>query len=104
MRERDVPASGGVRAVRAIQRDFLVVFSATSLKWCCRTEARQRGAGAESDADLASSPGDVLDAGQRLEAHRAAGMQLLRRHPDLEPVAELAAVGEPGRAVHEHAA
>ena len=75
--------------------------------WCSvvlTATPRRNGRLTAARADLAGAPGHVLDAGQRLKPHRTAGVQLLRGHPDLKPVAELAAVGEPGRAVHEHAA
>ena len=91
----DSAARRAVRDMHAVHRDSLVVYRS-------RRSLARSAAGLA--ADLAGAPGDVLHAGQGLESHRAPGVQLLRGDPDLQAVAELAPVGEPGRAVHEHAA
>ena len=55
-----------------------------------------------SAADLAVAPDDVLVGGELAQAHRAARVQLLRRDADLGAEAELLAVGEARRRVHDH--
>jgi glutamate 5-kinase len=94
------PDRRAVRDLHAIHRDSLVVFGGGAAPGAFPGAAPDR----ELAPDLAVAPGHVLDTGQRLESHRSAGVQLLGGHPDLQPVPEFAAVGEPGRAVDEHAA
>src|SRR5205085_4382353 len=53
-------------------------------------------------ADLSVAVYHVLDRGELAQAHRTAGVQLLRTDPDLGAEAELLAVGEPRRGVHRH--
>ena len=54
-------------------------------------------------ADVAGAGDDVGGGGQLRQAQRPAGVQLLGGDADLGAEAELAAVGEPGRGVDQHA-